>query len=182
MHRALQCRVAVSSRPPTHQASHPPDQHQRVEHCALDAWLGDFSDIDRTRMTSTPSPGAVRIFNTGGLTISGRGAASLGTMYANTITFSQNEAQMRLVRSVGSADQTSTLLRRLFQKTHLSIDTSATSLGTLPRTKDIADVLSAALPSIDRTLSATLDALGLSAGRIDVIPLGLRCDSAMLVQ
>ena len=40
MHRALQCRVAVSSRPPTHQASHPPDQLLRVEHCALDAWLG----------------------------------------------------------------------------------------------------------------------------------------------
>ncbi len=43
-------------------------------------------------------------------------------------------------------------------------------------------MLAAAQPSIERALSGALDTLGVTAGRVDVAPLGLRCDGAVLVQ
>ena len=117
------------------------------------------------------------------LRVSGRAAVPVKNLHPNTLTFTQAEAQMRLVKSVGTRDFTRSLVTRLMQNLQLAIEKQEAAEGVpLAPTKAVGDMLNAAQPSIERALAGTLDALGVSVGRVDVTPLGLRCDGAILVQ
>ena len=150
---------------------------------AVDVWIGEAADANFAAMTAVLKPGPGRIVDLPALRVSGRAAVPVKNLHPNTLTFTQAEAQMRLVKSVGTRDFTRSLVTRLMQNLQLAIEKQEAAEGVpLAPTKAVGDMLNAAQPSIERALAGTLDALGVSVGRVDVTPLGLRCDGAILVQ
>jgi uncharacterized membrane protein len=149
---------------------------------AVDAWIGE-ADGSFASMTAVLRPGAARIVDLPVLRVSGGAAIAVNNLHPNTLTFTQAEAQMRLVKSVGTRDFTHTLVTRLLQNLQVVIEKREAADGVpITPAKTIGEMLNAAQPSIERALAGTLDALGVSVGRVDVMPLGLRCDGAVLVQ
>ncbi len=150
---------------------------------AVDAWIGEPADFNFATMTAAMRPGPARIVDLPILRVSGSASVSVNNLYPNTLTFTQSEAQMRLVKSVGNRDFLGSLVPRLLQNLQFAIEKrdATESLPPAP-TKLIGEILTTAAPSIERTVASTLDAVGLGVGRVDVMPLSLRCDGAVLVQ
>ncbi len=150
---------------------------------AVDAWIGEAADANFASMAAVLRPAAARIVDLPVLRVSGRAAVAVHNLHPNTLAFTQAEAQMRLVKSVGTRDFTSTLVPRLLQNLQYTIEKrDAVDEVPLTPTKVIGEILKGATPAIERALSGTLDALGVMVGRVDVMPISVRCDGAVLVQ
>ncbi len=150
---------------------------------SVEAWIGEPAEVSFANMTSALKPGPARIVDLPVLRVSGRASLSANKLHPNTLSFTQGEAQMRLAKSVGARDFTSSLVTRLLQQTQFALEKrdAVEGMPTTP-TKVVGEILNAAQPSIERALATTLDAMGIAVGRVDVTPVSLRCDGAILVQ
>ena len=73
----------------------------------VDAWIGELADFEFANMAAAPRPLPARIVDLPVLRVTGRASAAVHTMHPNTLVFTQSEASMKLVKSVGGREFTS---------------------------------------------------------------------------
>ncbi|GJE17566.1 TadG family pilus assembly protein [Methylobacterium marchantiae] len=115
------------------------------------------------------------------LNVTGRSRLTLGSPYAQSVSFSEDEIARHTVKTVTSYGLTQSAVTSLIQNLSLTVN----GIGVIAPgliTSTIATALSGIAPALDGVLANTLRTLGLRLGTADLTVDGARCDQAVLVQ
>ncbi|KQT77888.1 TadG family pilus assembly protein [Methylobacterium sp. Leaf466] len=139
------------------------------------------ASIDPTAATPSFSQPATLLRVAPSLVVSGRSSLSIGSTYAQSVTFGEDDIARHTVKTVSSNGLTQSAVTSLIQ----NLDLSVSGIGILTPgllTGTVATVLGTVAPALDGVLNSTLRTLGLRLGNADVTVDGTRCDQAVLVQ
>ncbi|WP_019906971.1 TadG family pilus assembly protein [Methylobacterium sp. 77] len=115
------------------------------------------------------------------LNVSARSRLTLGSPYAQSVSFNDDEITRHTSKTVTSYGMTQSAVTSLIQNMSLSVN----GLGLIAPgllTSTVATALSGVAPALDGVLANTLRTLGLRLGTADLTVDGARCDQAVLVQ
>lgn len=113
------------------------------------------------------------------VSITAKARATIGSPYAQTLAFGDDDITARRVKTVSASGMTNSLTRSLIDSMTINLG----GLGVTPLLRPALQVtLGNAAPALDFVLDNTLRTLGIRVGYADVAVDGTRCDHAVLVQ
>ncbi|MEA1834271.1 TadG family pilus assembly protein [Methylobacterium durans] len=115
-------------------------------------------------------------------TVKGRARATVGTPFAQAVTFSDADIANRVIRTVSSQQMVHSAVGSLLASLDLDVRALGLGVSTPDLQRGIRAALTDAAPILDQVLDNVLRTFGIRVGRADLSVDGVRCDRAVLVQ
>jgi uncharacterized membrane protein len=146
----------------------------------------NLGQVDTTTLNNFTQPLTVApatLVNLAILQITGQAHVLIGGINWQAVSFSQNDIQSNVIKTVSTGDTVQALAASLLPNTVIQVQVLGLGIGLnqIPLTSAIQSTLTTVAPTLDQTIDALTNVLGVQLGVAYVGVNGLRCNNAALV-
>jgi len=151
-------------------------------------WIGEIDPTNLKNFTTKPTVQPAKLITMPVVKVTGSAHTTMSNLYPTTLTFTRNDIDTGVLKSVSTRNLTQSLTQSLLNdlKLTVTLDLGLLSIGLVAPTESgvkttVTNILGTVTAPLDTLLYTTLSALGVRVGEADIRVNGLSCGRSVLV-